>query len=195
MEDNDPVKVANEYAQRQRDEAAQKQAETLAQMEKNRQELDEKRKLVNELSQAMGIHQIQEDLDVVKQAINKMNENIVALNDAIVKTVNVVDEHTRLLNGAPQPQPAGVTAYTPSEQKIKDLAEVARTLAEVYKTIKGEPQVAPSIIPQDYINEKIKNSVLGNFEVGEALIDNLKSKLISKAITKTVTDTMLHEPE
>jgi len=60
-----------------------------------------------------------------------------------------------------------------------------------------EQTAAPSFIDSNYINEHLKKSVMGNFEVGEALIDSLKSNIVKKAITKSVSEIVSdsHEPE
>jgi len=122
--------------------------------------------------------------------------------DSIKQTLGVllrqVEQITLVLNRlAP-----GATPETPEQGKINmetlsalgDLAEKAVT---AYKNLKGSPAPTQSFLDQDYINEQVKKSVMGNFEIGDALVSNLKSKLINKAVSSSVSDALkdTHAPQ
>jgi len=133
------------------------------------------------------------EIDVIKQAIQVLSSQ----QNEIAKMMN---QQTQVLNQLSQ----GTTAASPelpakglNLDSINALGEIAEKLANVWKTYKGG-EVAPSFIDQEYINDQVKKSVMGNFEVGEALISNLKSKLVNKAVASQVSDAMKensHAPE
>ena len=81
-------------------------------------------------------------------------------------------------------------------ESLSALGDLLEKGVSAYKNLKGNAP-APSFIDPDYINEQVKASVMGNFEIGNALISNLKSKLINKAVTASVTDALKdnHAPQ
>ena len=181
MEENDPVKVANEFVQNKRDD-------------------EENRKLVVELSHAMGISQLQEDLDVIKKSVDLINQNVNALNDSVVKIVGVVDQHTNMLNhGTPQIQQT--QGYSQNEQKIKDLAEVAKTLAEVWKSFKGDstnvqiPGLEPETILRE-AGEMARENLNVSRSINQAILRSLKGKAVNKLASAIADGPIeLHGPE
>ena len=107
-----------------------------------------------------------DDLELIKIALNQITE---ALN----KTVQPAENQKGL-----------------NLENITAIGELLQKGSEAWKNIKGPAQAAPSFIDPEYINEQVKASVMGNFEIGNALISNLKSKLINKAVTASVTEAL-----
>lgn len=133
------------------------------------------------------------EIDAIKQMIQVLSTQ----QQEIAKMVN---QQTQVLNQVAQ----GTTAANPqlpqqglNMDSITALSDIAEKLMTTWKSYKGG-ETAPAFIDQQYINEQVKKSVMGNFEVGEALISNLKSKLVNKAVAAQVSDAMKensHGPE
>jgi len=124
------------------------------------------------------------DIDAIKQAIGQMASQINQL------TVGM----NQIANGAIPQTPEQGKMNMETLNALGDLAEKA---IGAYKNLKGNPAPAESFLDQDYINKQVKKSVMGNFEIGEALVNNLKSKLVNKAVASSVSDAMKenHEPQ
>jgi len=121
------------------------------------------------------------DIDAIKQAIQAIGTQI--------------NQITQAINQGIKPQIQGEQKGLNLES-INMLGDVVDKLVSAYKNLKGS-EPAPSFIDPNYINEQVKASVMGNFEIGNALISNLKSKLINKAVTASVTEALkdTHEPK
>lgn len=126
------------------------------------------------------------DIDSIKQALTGMSQQINQIVQALNQGVQT--------QGTPQ---------TPEQGKINmealgQIGDLVEKGISAYKSLKGNPAPTQSFIDQDYINEQVKKSVMGNFEIGDALVSNLKSKLINKAVASSVSDAMKepsHEPK
>ena len=155
------------------------------------------RKLVQDLAEAMGYKQQQEDIDSLKNAVGHINTNIQNIHESLLKIVPVIDTHTKILNTFQPGQTQG-TNFSDSEQKIMSLAslvkETAPALTELAKVFKGENSAAPTIISQDYINEQVSNAVKKKFELGDLIYDAVESTL-TKGITKKIVNTTLAKTE
>jgi len=57
----DAVKAANAYAENKRNEAAAKQAETIAKMQQNQEDLRKKQEQLAQLSEVLGINEMPQD--------------------------------------------------------------------------------------------------------------------------------------
>jgi len=124
------------------------------------------------------------DIDAIKQAIGQMASQINQL------TVGM----NQIANGAIPQTPEQGKMNMETLNALGDLAEKA---IGAYKNLKGNPAPTQSFLDQDYINEQVKKSVMGNFEIGDALVSNLKSKLMNKAVASSVSDALkdTHEPQ
>jgi len=147
----------------------------------------------NKRSMAEGIIQ---DLGNQRQEIDTIKEMFKLMLDEQNDIKNHLNQITNVLNGTaqnPQTPAKGLNMET-----ISAIGELAEKGVEVYKTLKGNPAATQSFIDQDYINDQVKKSVMGNFEIGEALVNNLKSKLVNKAVASSVSDAMKdssHDPQ
>jgi len=124
------------------------------------------------------------DIDAIKQAVGGMAQQI--------------NQITQALNQIAQ----GATPQTPEQGKMNmealgQLGDLLEKGISAYKNFKGEPPATQSFLDQNYINEQVKKSVMSNFEIGDALVSNLKSKLMNKAVTSSVADALkdTHAPQ
>src|SRR5207253_3206041 len=138
----------------------------------------EQRKMLVELVELMGVKELSARTDRLEQSFSFLE----------TKLTELIESHNTLLTNLKQSQPPqqGITPTTQIE-KIQLIGELIKGLEPVINRVWPINNPQQSIIDQDYINEKVKASVMGNFEVGEALIENLKTKIIGKAMGKVVT--------
>ena len=142
---------------------------------------DRRKKIAQGIIAELGNHT--NEIDSIKQAIKTMSEQMNQLTQAF----------NQLANGTPQAQQTkGLNM-----ESISAIGDLLEKGAAAYKNFKGQGAPAPSFIDPEYINEQVKASVMGNFEIGNALISNLKSKLINKAVTASVTEALKddHSPQ
>lgn len=140
------------------------------------------------------------DLANQRNEIDAIKQTLQILVNQQSEMAKMVNQQTQILNQLAQGTPV-TNSENPQQglnlESLNALSEVAEKLMGVWKSYKGG-DAAPSFIDQEYINNQVKKSVMGNFEVGEALISNLKSKLVNKAVAAQVTDAMKendHNPE
>ena len=130
--------------------------------------------------------QQREEIDSVKvgqqQLMTKMEE--------IIQTVN---NQTVALGGGKEITTEGQTKMS-NLMGLKDILD-SKLGEKLIDRIFPEQTTAPSFIDTNYVNDHLRKSIMGNFEVGEALIDSLKTKIVNKAITKSVSEIVSHEPE
>lgn len=193
FEDNIPtIEEINDTIAKQKAEVEQKRLETIAKMEQNRIEEEQRKKDLIALVEALGIKQQQEDLDVLKQAIQAMNVNINAINESLIKIVGVVDQHTQILNGQPQAQQAGPATNTPNEMKLMQLGELAKTFADVWHTIKGQPapQVGIPGLDANALMSEAVEAVHDDFSIGKELRTAIKSSIRKKVVGNVISNVL-----
>ena len=157
--------------------------------------------LARMLAENMGLSHFQQEIDVLKETdkvlITKLEEVVNSLN----QTVNTVNAVTGSIQGNNQTQQTPNITTGPNIQNFDmQKLEVVGTLLEkvfgAYEKYKSATAPSPtSILPTEEINEYLKKSMTGNFELGAALVDQLKNKVVGKAMTKIVTGIVNHEPE
>lgn len=178
------IETINESIQADKLKNLEIQNETLKKMVENRnQELKKENSedKILALSNVLGINKMKAQIDELNQGqnsiIGKLSEVITGMN-SITQAVNTNAQHA----------PESTAASNPLEkiELITSLIDKLGPLYSIYKQNQTQPPAAQLIDPE-YINQKVKNSIMGNFELGEALIDSLKNKVINKALTKTVS--------
>ena len=126
-----------------------------------------------------------QDIDFLKETcktlLNETNDIKKALNQITQVLNSTVQGSTNQASGLPE---KGLNM-----ESLSALGDLLEKGVSAYKNLKGSSP-APSFIDPEYINEQVKASVMGNFEIGNALISNLKSKLINKAVTASVTEAL-----
>jgi len=141
---------------------------------------EDKKKMAEGIIAELGNHT--QEIDDIKKMIN----------DIAIRLNELTNGINQLAQGQMQP-PQGVPGQPPgglNMEALGQLGDLAEKAVSAYKQLKGNPAPAESFIDQNYINEQVKKSVMGNFEIGEALISNLKSKLVNKAVASQVSDAM-----
>lgn len=185
----------NSQARQRDNEAERLRLDSMRQMEINRenqkikeqQELEakqEQEKKLEGLSNYLGIPKINERLD----ELNISQNEIISKLSQIIQVIN---------QGVQQAQPIqeGVQADPMAKMElVSGLIDKATQLYSTYKQNQSPPQVT-SIIDPETINEYMRNSVLSNFELGDALIKTLKNKVVGKALTKTVSSIVNDDDE
>ena len=146
---------------------------------------DRRKKIAQGIIAELGNHT--NEVDSIKQAIKTMSEQMNQLTLAF----------NQIASGTPQGQTKLGPAKELNMESISAIGDLLEKGAAAYKNFKGQGAPAPSFIDPEYINEQVKASVMGNFEIGNALISNLKSKLINKAVTASVTEALKddHNPQ
>ena len=185
-ESDSTVESINDSIKQKEFEDLQRENQTLKQMIENRNiELNKPKEATEDkiqvLSNALGISKINERLD----ELNKNDNYLVQEMSKVVNAINLLGQN---LQGG-QTIPVGETpAIGDPLQKMELLSNLFDKGLALYTTYKQNqtPQSPQQLIDPEYINQKVKNSIMGNFELGEALIDSLKNKVINKALTKTV---------
>lgn len=187
---NDEIDRLNKENERQNTEKSPSDQSQWRSSDIPTNEDDKKRSLAEGIIQDLSNQRA--DIDVIKQTITEIGNQV----NIITKALN------QIVNGQGQPITPGATPQTAEQGKINietltafgDLAEKA---IAAYKNLKGTPESGPSFLDQNYINEQVKKSVMSNFEIGDALVSNLKSKLMNKAVTSSVSDALkdTHAPQ
>jgi len=136
-----------------------------------------------------------QDLGNQRQEIDAIKEMMKVLIDEQNGMKTALNQITNLLN-----QSGGKIPERKQQLNMDNITAIGQLIekgAAAYKNLKGSSAPAPPFIDPEYINEQVKASVMGNFEIGNALISNLKSKLINKAVTASVTEALkdTHAPQ
>jgi len=165
------------------------------------------RKLVQDLAEAMGYRQQQEDIDMLKNTMQQLNQVLIKINDNIVRVAEIVDKHSTILNNQ-NPQTtnqSGSITYNPQEQKIMNLVglikEAAPALTELSKVWKGEPQAAqiPGLDPQTILieaGEMARENLNVSKAINQAILQSLKKKAVTKLASAVAnSDIDFHAPE
>ena len=152
----------------------------------------ENREKFKALSATLGIDKQNEEIDGLKKGqdliLQKLNEfaAVISQQSEVLNTITQGGQ-TAPQNGGPQ---------VDQLQKIQLLTELMDSKIGdllIKKLGGGEPApVAAPLISQEYINEKMRNSVMENFELGETILDAVKSTLKKKAV-KGLTDAAIQE--
>ncbi|MDA1136907.1 MAG: hypothetical protein O2916_11775 [Proteobacteria bacterium] len=178
------IETINESIQADKLKNLETQNETLKKMVENRnQELKKENSddKILALSNVLGINKMKAQIDELNQGQNSI---IGKLSEVITGMNNITQAVNTNVNNNNEPIQTG----NPLEkiELITSLIDRLGPLYSIYKQNQTQPPAAQLIDPE-YINQKVKNSIMGNFELGEALIDSLKNKVINKALTKTVS--------
>lgn len=176
-QDNTVEEINKAYNQKGIDAEAQR-LKTIHQMELNRQQEEPKpeiRDKVKELSEALGLTALREDIDSTKT-------NIQYLAGEMGKLVSAVNNINNSLSN-------GGSNDNPESNKMAMLGQlidspIGKALADRF--LAPQQQNNNSLLSQDYINEKLAKSATSTFELGEAFMAQLQSKVMGKALGKTI---------
>jgi exonuclease VII large subunit len=192
----DAVEAANLYAENKRKEADQRQAETLAQMEKNQEDFKKKQQQLGQLSEILGINEMRHKIDQQDQSINylasRMDEMILTLNKFMTPQEPQI------------PNPTTANSMMDANSKFQLIQQIAPGLLEklLDRIFPAQTAGPAPLISQDVINEKMTKAFYDDLETGESIRQFISDALKKKA-TKTIVNQSLsnigvasnHEPE
>ena len=143
-----------------------------------------------------ALEKLVSDVSNQREEIDKVNHNISYLAEELTKTNAAVNKQTELIEQIITKGQIKVSSDNPQMNNITALKELLDSkLGEklIDRIFPAEP-TGTGLLSAETINAHLQKSMLGNFELGEALVDQLKTKVIGKALTKTVSEIISHEP-
>ena len=149
-------------------------------------EEEKKREKLRDLSNALGLPRLTEDIDNLNKSVSFLAEQSAATNEGLNKLINHIASG-QAGQGVPT---QGVPAQGMDMEKIEVLGRLAESLLPIWQQIRGPPAAAPSIISQDVINQKMMENFMDNIETGESITKFIKDSL-KKKVTKEVVNTAL----
>ena len=146
--------------------------------------VEEERQKLTQLVEAMGIKQLSEEVDILKESVKAIATKTSETIDAVNKLTEVMQ------NGVPSAAAPASSGLDPA--KIEQVGNLVETLSNAWNTIKGNsnPAGPAPLIDQDFINQKMKSAVLEDLETGENIRRFISTALKQKA-TKSVVNTAL----
>lgn len=121
------------------------------------------------------------EIDSIKEAIKLMADQINGLTGAI----------NQLVQGTVQPQ-TGQPSQALNIDNISAIGDLAEKAMSAWKMYKGEPQGAPALIDQAFINKRMVESFMDDLETGKSITHFIKDSL-KKKVTKEVINTSLQD--
>ena len=146
--------------------------------------VEEERQKLTQLVEAMGIRQLSEEVDILKESVK-------AIATKTSETIDAVNKLTEVMQNGQLPEAAPASSGL-DPAKIEQVGNLVETLSNAWNTIKGNsnPQAAAPLIDQDFINQKMKSAVLEDLETGENIRRFISTALKQKA-TKSVVNSAL----
>ena len=146
--------------------------------------VEEERQKLTQLVEAMGIRQLSEEVDILKESVK-------AIATKTSETIDAVNKLTEVMQNGHLPEAAPASSGL-DPAKIEQVGNLVETLSNAWNTIKGNsnPQAAAPLIDQEFINQKMKSAVLEDLETGENIRRFISTALKQKA-TKSVVNTAL----
>ena len=146
--------------------------------------VEEERQKLTQLVEAMGIRQLSEEVDILKESTK-------AIATKTAECIEAVNKLTEVMQNGQLPEAAPASSGL-DPAKIEQVGNLVETLSNEWNTIKGNnnPQAAAPLIDQDFINQKMKSAVLEDLETGENIRRFISTALKQKA-TKSVVNSAL----
>jgi len=171
-----------------------KRQETLRQMEINREnarlEQEEQKRheqeqieKLNALSQTLGI-------PLINQRIDELNTSQNEIIGKLSQVINILNQ------GIPQQAPNYESASGQIDpiQKMEALSGIFDKAVQLYSVYKQnkEPQGAPPLIDQNFINQRMVDSFMEDLDTGKSISTFIKNSL-KKTATKNIVNTALKD--
>lgn len=149
---------------------------------------EEQRKMLMSLVEMMGVKELSARTDRLEGIAESLT----------VKMSELVNSHNTLITslqgqGTPQTTFTGSATQPSQLDKIEALGKLVNSLEPIIEKYFRPQQAPQQLLDPEIINQHLRESMLGNFEIGKALTDTLKSKVTQKALGKVVSD-IVHEP-
>lgn len=154
-------------------------------------------KMLNQLASSVaGI--IQADFNNINERVNGLEKGFEQITGALNQLIESNNKLTNLFNSGQTN--VGTVATTPSVNGIDKLETIGKLLDHAGPLLdRIFPSAAPAQtfgIDPNIINEKIREGIMSNFEIGEAIQNNLKSKLMQKTMSKVLSESITsHVPD
>lgn len=137
---------------------------------------------------------IQADFNNINERVNGLEKGFEQITGALNQLIDANNKLTNAFNAG------GTVATTTTGQsvgmdKLEALGKIIDHAGPLLDRIFPSNAAPPSIIDPSYINEKVKQSIMSNFEIGEAIQQNLKSKLMQKTMSKVLSEAITHVPD
>ena len=147
--------------------------------------VDQEREKLKQLVEAMGIKQLSEEVDILKESVKAIAVKTSETIDAVNQLTSVIQ------NGAAAAPTDKQSSSNLDPAKLEQMGNFFEQLSHVWSNFKGnnQPAAAP-LIDQDFINQKMKSAVLEDLETGENIRRFISTALKQKA-TKSVVNTAL----
>ena len=172
----------------------QKENKTLSAMVENRNsELQNKEKAREALNRLIA------DVQQQREEIEKNNTNITYLSEQLQKTNLAYNELLQTLKQKVSTDAEGETMGDPKITMLSQLLNSPLGEKLLDRLLPSQTQVIQSSplpgITQDMIQQRMAKSITSTWDVGEALIDSLQTKIINKAITQKVSEVISNDHE
>jgi hypothetical protein len=136
------------------------------------------------------------DIESLAQNVESIKTQLSGIPGLVESTV------TNTINGIIQNQNSSANMSAPSAsvapQSLKGLIasnpeQVGNIIDKVLNRALGQAEPTNFLgLDEDYIKEKMKNSIMGNFELGESLIEAVKAGFKRKTVGKMVSNVVEH---
>ena len=152
-------------------------------------------KMLNQLASSVASI-IQADFNNINERVNGLEKGFEQITGALNQLIDANNKLTNAFNSG-----GGIPSSTVTGQgiqgmdKLEALGKIIDHAGPLLDRIFPSAAAPPSIIDPNYINEKVKQSIMSNFEIGEAIQQNLKSKLMQKTMTRVLSDAITHVPD
>src|SRR5437867_1596678 len=156
----------------------------------------EKEELKSNIIKILEKHSL--DIESLGQNVNSIRAEIQQfpslVQNIVIETIKQIQSssqyQTQTATNAPVSEIPNISSTSKflSMDKETQANVVAKVLDKVLDKVIGEPKGNFLGLDEEYIQEKIKNSVMGNFELGESLIDAVKAGFKRKTVGKMVSN-------
>ena len=193
-ENDSTIESINDNIKQKELEDLQRENQTLKQMVENRnQELKKEtpEEKIQTLATVLGISKINERLD----ELNKNDNYLVAEMSKIVVSINQIGQNISGNQAIPTGEAPPIGDPLQKMELLSNLFDKGIQLYTTYKQNSNLSQPQLSLFNQDEINERMKKSATGTWDLGEAIIDTLTQKVVKKAMSKVMSDIAIDSDE
>lgn len=138
---------------------------------------------------------IQADFNNINDRVNGLEKGFEQITGALNQLIDANNKLTNAFNSGQGIPQTTVTGQAQGMDKFEAISRLMEHAGPILDRIFPSSSAPPSIIDPQYINEKVKQSIMSNFEIGEAIQQNLKSKLMQKTMTRVLSDAITHVPD
>ena len=138
---------------------------------------------------------IQADFNNINERVNGLEKGFEQITGALNQLIDANNKLTNAFNAGGAMPTTTAASSIQGMDKLEALGRIMDHAGPLLDRIFPSAAAPPSIIDPNYINEKVKQSIMSNFEIGEAIQQNLKSKLMQKTMSKVLSEAITHVPD